>query len=543
MPARPKLARLTALAGSALAACLGVMSCGEPSVDVAATTRSAALTAGASAGPGDLDVLFMIDNSSSMTEMQQKLAEQIPQFVTALAEPPDRAPQHPHRRRLVGHGRAGRRDVVHRLHVRSGTTASSRLRRMVLVHGHDASVNGAPRSSPTSAARQLHRQSFRHRSPCIALLGDKGCGFEHQLASVARALGADGSPAPASNAGFLRPNAQLAIILLSNEDDCSAPSNTPLYSLNVGGSNQQNIQNALGPVANYRCNAYGHLCVDAHSNTSCLVEPPNQAPADVQISASAVTLDLTECESAEGSGLLTSVQTFVQGIRSLKADPINQIVVGAIVAPASPYTVNWVPEQNGQNSQPGELWPEVEHSCGAAGSDDVNPLATQNPTDGSFGDPSVRITQFVKAFGENGIVGSVCDRHLLQHGHGDRRQDRPAAGGPHPLDWRHGRQLGRRAAGLRQRSQHRTGLGRNHGRGRQRQHRLWHRWRSGRRRRKPGRDWPSRRRVRGRRFTPRRLGAGGSRRAARAGPTAARLPALTRAADPVAALRRATERS
>ncbi len=27
---------------------------------------------------------------------------------------------------------------------------------------------------------------------CIALLGDKGCGFEHQLASIDRALGGDG---------------------------------------------------------------------------------------------------------------------------------------------------------------------------------------------------------------------------------------------------------------------------------------------------------------------------------------------------------------
>jgi len=122
-----------------------------------------------------------------------------------------------------------------------------------------------------------------------------------------------------------------------------------------------------------------------------------------------VTLDMTECESADGSGLLTSVRSFVQGIRSLKADPDHQIVVGAVVAPATPYTVAWVPEQNGQNTQPGELWPQVEHSCGPAGGDDVNPLATQNPTDGSFGDPAVRITQFVKAFGDNGIVGSVCD--------------------------------------------------------------------------------------------------------------------------------------
>jgi hypothetical protein len=211
------------------------------------------------------------------------------------------------------------------------------------------------------------------------------------------------------HAGFLRPNAELAVIFLTNEDDCSAPADTTLYSLEVGGSNQQNLSNALGPVANYRCNSFGHLCVDPASNTSCLIEPPLHVPADAQMSAAGLSLNLTDCESADGPGMLSSVSSFVTGIRALKADPDHQIVVGAIVAPAAPYTVNWQPEVGGQNTQPGELWPEVEHSCGAAGDPYLNPLATATTTDGSFGDPAVRVTQYVKAFGGNGIVGSVCD--------------------------------------------------------------------------------------------------------------------------------------
>jgi hypothetical protein len=50
----------------------------------------------------------------------------------------------------------------------------------------------------------------------------------------------------------LRDDAELAIVLLTNEDDCSAPATTQLYSMNVGGSNRQNIANALGPIANDR---------------------------------------------------------------------------------------------------------------------------------------------------------------------------------------------------------------------------------------------------------------------------------------------------
>ena len=105
---------------------------------------------------------------------------------------------------------------------------------------------------------------------CIALLGDKGCGFENQLASIDRALGGDGQQ-PSTNAGFLRPEAYLGIVILTNEDDCSAPANTQLYSLNGG---QQNVANPLGPIANFRCNQFGHLCTDPSGK---VIEPPLKA--------------------------------------------------------------------------------------------------------------------------------------------------------------------------------------------------------------------------------------------------------------------------
>ena len=43
------------------------------------------------------------------------------------------------------------------------------------------------------------------------------------------------------------------------------------------------------------------------------------------------------------------------------------------------------------------------------GGDDVNPdPSTMNTTDGSFGDPGVRIAQFVHAF-QNSVLASICD--------------------------------------------------------------------------------------------------------------------------------------
>src|SRR5262249_43940586 len=64
---------------------------------------------------------------------------------------------------------------------------------------------------------------------CILQVGSMGCGFQHQLGAVARALGADGAAPPPQNAGFLRPDALLGVVILSHEDDCTGPPGDPLF--------------------------------------------------------------------------------------------------------------------------------------------------------------------------------------------------------------------------------------------------------------------------------------------------------------------------
>ena len=341
-----------------------------------------------------IDILFMIDNSSSMTEMQQKLVDQLPIFVSTLQAaqiPPDLhialvssdmgAPGDS----TAGVGCTSAGDQGQFQSLPRGTCTDTTLQ------------NGATFISDANMTPNYTGASLGQVLQCIALLGDKGCGFEHQLASIDRALGADGAPAPTTNADFLRPDAYLGIVILTNEDDCSAAPPTTLYSLNGG---EQNIANPLGPLTSYRCNEFGHVCTDPGGNQ---IMPPLNPPNG------GTTLDLTNCESNDtNSSLLTPVSKFVSDIRALKPDPDNQILVAAITGPSSPYTVKWAPEIGGQNTQPGELWPEVMHSCGPSNSDDVNPEATMNPTDGSFADPAVRITQFVTAF-QDSVLRSICD--------------------------------------------------------------------------------------------------------------------------------------
>ncbi len=362
-------------------------SCAAPERDGTVETTAVQIAAAtAVVAPGDLDVLFMIDDSSGMTSMQTKLAAQIPSFIQALENLPNGLPN------------------IHIAVVSSDLGAPGDSTTVTCTTSGD---QGLFRLSPSCASSTLagnatylsnvdgianYTGNLADVLACITPLGDTGCGFGHQLGSIARALGADGAPAPARNAGFLRPGADLAIIILSNADDCSAPPNTYVYSINNG---QNNLTNAYGPLTHYRCNEFGHFCTDPTSNPPKMIQPPETAPLDAQGAPTAPTLTLTDCESLDTDGLLTPVSTLVSGIKALKTDPDNQIFVGAIVAPTMPYTVDWVPPVGGQNLRPGELWPQIEHSCGAG--------------DGSFGDPAVRISQLVMGFGDNGVSTSICD--------------------------------------------------------------------------------------------------------------------------------------
>src|SRR5262249_36956424 len=59
---------------------------------------------------------------------------------------------------------------------------------------------------------------------CMASVGANGCGFEHQLESVYAAL-----RNKQENAGFLRDDALLAVVFVTNEDDRSAAPNAQVY--------------------------------------------------------------------------------------------------------------------------------------------------------------------------------------------------------------------------------------------------------------------------------------------------------------------------
>jgi len=373
-----------------------------------------------------LDLLLMIDDSSSMAPLQAKLAQQLPNLLNGMKDPatglyPDlhvgvvsssfgggawsnvnqcAAGFHPGddgAKLLQGPGGAG-----------SGTCAMLHMGQKFLANG-DGTASAPPNfEGDIGAAVQ-----------CMASLGDNGCGFEMPLKSVMFALSKAMDPLDPDNGGFLRPDARLAVILLTNEDDCSVSDASLLLD---PGVNSATDPTGLGALQSYRCNEFGHLCGGA--------PPPhgydfstnmfNLATGTYRTATGPGTggVVLNDCVSAEENGktdplladpsgapdptmghLFPTTAQFVGYLRGLKANPAD-VFVSAIAGPttaadgSSLYRV--FAQQNPAAN--GELDPVVDHSCVQAG-------ANGNV---EYADPAVRIHQVVDGFGANGTFYPIC---------------------------------------------------------------------------------------------------------------------------------------
>ena len=315
-----------------------------------------------------VDMLVVVDDSSETRLMQENLVRNFPTFMNRLMDPPGLPDLHiavistdmgAGDGSISGCDATGGKNGIFQYQARGPCTTSG------LAPGATFIADDGTNRNYTGMLSDVFG--------CIAALGESGCGFEHQLAAITRALGADGSPPPAENQGFLRPDAFLVVLLLTNEDDCSAPAGSNFYDTSMNTTLASN----LGPPGNFRCNEFGHLCNG--------MKPPRLAPnGDVNAS---VTLD--GCVPAE-DGVLIPVAEVTQQIRALKSFPDQQILVSAIAGPTSPYTVEW----HGPPRTDTGPWPIIAHSCAAA--------------DGHIADPAIRIADFVHRFGDNGLLLPVC---------------------------------------------------------------------------------------------------------------------------------------
>ena len=333
----------------------------------------------------NVDMLFLVDDSSSMRLSQDNLRRNFPRFMQRLMDPPGLPNIHiavVSSDMGAGDGSIGECDATggqQGIFRYTPTTPPPEQPTTCTV-----SLNPGQKFIRNIGGQANYTGSLEDTFSCMAQLWEGGCGFEQQFASMLRALGADGRAAPLENQGFLRPDAYLVIILITNEDDCSAAPGVPLYDT---GANF-NIASQLGPYRNFRCNEFGHLCDDGSGN---FIHPNRNAPGN----DAAANVTYQSCRSNDQEGYLLGAVDTANRIKALKADP-SQVIVASIQGPATPYKVTWTAQDPpdtscGAASCP---WPVIAHSCEAA--------------DSSFADPGIRTAEFVNQFGANGLLLPIC---------------------------------------------------------------------------------------------------------------------------------------
>ncbi|HEY1556300.1 MAG TPA: hypothetical protein VGF94_15800, partial [Kofleriaceae bacterium] len=327
----------------------------------------------------DIDILFVIDNSLSTADKQALFAQNFPNFVNVLdtkfgmgrpnlhigvvsttvglgvASPvtgqncPQSAPNDDGKFHNAFPG--GTTGMVEGVSCSGCTITGSFITDIASGGARQANYTcpGGPNNDPLEIAL-----------PCMAEVGTSGCGFEAQLESMKRAL--DGSQS--SNAGFIRNGAYLAVIFLTDEDDCSIK-DPSIFSLNnVGG------------MSDFRCQPmYAYKC-------------------DQAITPATGTTSYTNCvpQSGAASQYLQDTAFYFNFLTSVK-DP-SEIVVAAI---AGTDSMGNPPDPTGFDIQTGSI-----QIPGQATSQDPALLASCTTTingNMALARPGLRLAQFISQFG------------------------------------------------------------------------------------------------------------------------------------------------
>ncbi|MEM6954734.1 MAG: hypothetical protein AAF411_02370 [Myxococcota bacterium] len=221
-----------------------------------------------------VDLLLVVDNSGSMREEQASLAEEIPGLINALAT-----------------GQLGDREfpAVRDLRVGvvstdMGTGGFGNLCPEPMRGDDGVLIRGSGCDSPDMPFLGFQpdlggdANAFATSVACRANLGTAGCGFEQQLDAMLKAVTPSTSPIrftggtrgnnDTANEGFVRDDALLAVIMLTDEDDCSA-ANPIIFNQDNSAMPQFN-----DPRLNLRCSSI------LYGNDPTVVHPVQRYVAD-----------------------------------------------------------------------------------------------------------------------------------------------------------------------------------------------------------------------------------------------------------------------
>jgi hypothetical protein len=179
-----------------------------------------------------VDVLFMVDNSSSMEAMQTLLKDRFGDFFAVFNQlAADGTYADLHIGVVTSDYGAGDKAGGGCQVSGGGQQGLLQARGVAAAADCQPPLNGTPyieyAFNPNGGAPTSNLpagQDLVKTFTCMASVGAGGCGFEHQLESVYAAL-----KNSQQNGGFLRSDALLTVVFVTNEDDGSAPPNARFY--------------------------------------------------------------------------------------------------------------------------------------------------------------------------------------------------------------------------------------------------------------------------------------------------------------------------
>lgn len=313
---------------------------------------------------GQLDILVMVDDSPSTQDKTANLKSSFPALINTLDALPGGRPDLHIGVITSDVGAKGFADASPGPSVGGGPGACIGTGKAGTLQTQGSTlVTGKFISDVASGGGRAinYTGSLADAFSAIASVGVAGCGFEQPLHAVQLAL----SPDNEQNAGFLRADANLLVLFLTDEDDCSFAHSTLLAPESA----------ALGPLQSFRCTRFGITCDQGGATSDAMNEPGLKS----------------QCHSNESSPYLTKVADHVAFLKGLKPDP-RKIMVAALVGDPTPVATE-LRAAGGTST----MIPALAHSCSY--------IDTQAMTE--VADPAVRIAELAQPF-QHHIVQSVC---------------------------------------------------------------------------------------------------------------------------------------
>jgi hypothetical protein len=292
------------------------------------------------------DILFVVDNSNSMSQEQGKVVAQLSAFLDSLANAPVEND--------FQVGVVSTSVTMYANDCRGGAStveAAEQSGRLQL--GKD--LDGVVRSESQRKLLRFNDPDLLEQFGLLIGQGTAGLGQEMGLEAMRLALTEPlASTAldamPGGNAGFLRPNSRLLVVIVTDEDDCSAPDPDSLLLRSTCSITEC--------TADADCGGQGVYCVPlgADPTLSCQVN---------------------SCETPEGRSVLAPTTNYVDFLKNLDDGTGTSRRREAFLAVIGPVDAGGEPER-----------------C-------------QSSTDEAFG-AGQRYRDAVSEMGERGFIGSIC---------------------------------------------------------------------------------------------------------------------------------------